>query len=508
MKKFGIQKILIAFLLGLLISCSEEDKLTTDELQNENVAVVHLGPILNEFNNSQSRQSLDVIPDCSEEAPGFAQISLTYGEDNTPVEVVVEILEDENGLFTAYDEALEIPIPSGSNSVQVTLNEFFVWTNVDGAPGEIIWAAPMHGSEYSGFSANPLPITWELRGGSKNYVNVDVLCFDNRLVNLYGYQFFDITPEVIYELCFFANYCSDAGRHYTANYSLDIYYGTSADGIPLYSGELPSIGKDGDFYADPICLAIPTPQNDEADDVPYLYYEATLLDWEGNYGSANGEMTSGTWSWNDIENLLNDDGETSEYFHAFINCDQEVSDCGEFEAIPESSFYEDINPAEQVDYFEIVTYLDEIIYSFSQGELCIDAPDKPNCINEFENLIADDGFVISCLPAGCYTFIRQQTDGVNQLITTDEELLQFLGDIDSKGDALLLAFANDYYWNPNNIANGAIKDVCDGYELVVSKIVSSCSPLQIDRFSLKITPSGEIIILDQEVIEFDQNACI
>ncbi|MCH4823744.1 thrombospondin type 3 repeat-containing protein [Gramella lutea] len=321
MKKISIQRMLVAFLVALVVSCSKDDKVAPDDLQNQNVAMVHLGPVLNEFTNQQNRQSLDGLPDCSDEAPGFAQISLTYGDDDTQVDVIVEILEDENGLFTAYDEDLEIPIPSGSNTVSVTLNEFFVWTNVDDAPGEIIWAAPMTGSDYAGFSDTPLPFSWELRAGSKNYINVDVLCFDDRLVNLYGYQFFDITPEVIYEVCFFANFCSDEGRHYTANYSLDIYYGSSANGIPLYTGEIPVTGEDGDFYADPLCLAIPGPQNEEADDAPYLYYEATLLDWEDNYGSASGEMISGTWSFNDIQALLNEDGETSEYFHAFFNCD-------------------------------------------------------------------------------------------------------------------------------------------------------------------------------------------
>lgn len=323
MKNFRIQQILIVFLAGLVFSCSKDEKVEPGDLISENVAVVHLGPILNEFTNQQTRQSSDGIPQCSEEAPGFAQISLTYGEDETPVDVIVEILEDENGLFTAYDEALEIPVPSGSNTVSVTLNEFLVWTNVDDAPGEIIWAAPKADSDFADFVDNPLPFSWELRAGSKTYINVDVLCFDDRMVNLFGYQFFDINPEVIYELCFFANYCSDAGRHYTANYSLDLYYGISSNGTPLYMGEIPVTGEDGEFYADPLCLAIPGPQNDEADDDPYLYYEVTLLDWEGNYGDANGKMISGTWSWNDIEGLLNEDGETSEYFHAFINCDDD-----------------------------------------------------------------------------------------------------------------------------------------------------------------------------------------
>ncbi|WP_423738477.1 thrombospondin type 3 repeat-containing protein [Christiangramia lutea] len=321
---FYLKRIAVLVMCTLLFhSCSKEENTPVSEI-DDSVGIISLGPILNDMNNSDEfRQALDELPSCSDQKAAFAEISLVYGEGEKLVELVVEILEDENGLFTAYDEALEIPIPEGETSVSVTLNEFLVWSNDGGAPGEIIWAAPMAGSDFEVFSENPLPYTWDLRAGSKTYTEIEVLCFEDRLVNLYGYQFFDINPEVIYEVCFFANFCSDSGRHYTANYSLDIYYGTNNEGTPLYSGEVPVTGEDGEFYADPICLAIPGPQNDEADGDPYLYYEATLLDWEANYGSANGQTVSGTWSLNDIQSLMNEDGETSEYFHAFINCDDD-----------------------------------------------------------------------------------------------------------------------------------------------------------------------------------------
>ena len=305
-------------------ACSEDPIPQSEEDVAENVAVLYLGPVLNDFNiRNDKKQSDNELPVCSDQLAAFAQISLTYGSSNTAVDVIIEILEDENGLFTAYDEQLEIPVPSGENTVSVTLNEFLVWSNDGGAPGEVIWAAPKTGSDFEAFVAKPLPFSWELQAGSKTYTDVDVLCFDDRIVNLYGYQFFDLSPEVIYEVCFFANYCNDSGRHFTANYSLDIYYGTSSEGIPLYSGQMPVTGENEEFFAEPVCLAIPGPINDEAAGDPYLYYEATLLDWDGNYGSANGQSVSGTWSWNDIESLLGDDGSSIEYFHARINCEED-----------------------------------------------------------------------------------------------------------------------------------------------------------------------------------------
>ena len=59
-------------------------------------------------------------------------------------------------------------------------------------------------------------------------------------------------------------------------------------------------------------------KNEEAGEDPYLYYVETLLDREDNYGTENGQSVSGTWSWNDIEGLLHEDGETTEYFHALL----------------------------------------------------------------------------------------------------------------------------------------------------------------------------------------------
>lgn len=330
MKTINLYLVLFT-VVGLLISsCNKDESVPNDNEVSDNVALLSLGPVLNGMlNNSDFRQQLDDIPDCSEEAPAYAQISLTYGNSNTAVDVVVEILSDENGLFTAYNEDLEIPIPSGSNTVSVTLNDFLVLTDDAGSPGEVIWVAPKSGSEYAVFVDAPLPITWDLRAGSKTYIEVPVICFDDRQVNMYGYQFFDIFPTEISTLCFFANYCTDSGRHFTANYSLDLYLGTSNAGEPIYLDQTPATSENGSFYADPLCLSVPSPPEGVGMDEPYLYYELTLTDWPGNYGTAGDYVETGTLSWNDVQELLNDDETTTEYLHIFINCGQDDEEEGE-----------------------------------------------------------------------------------------------------------------------------------------------------------------------------------
>lgn len=321
---------ILAIFSMLFVSCSKDE--TQDIPGQEKTATLTLAPVLNDMNKQMaaSKQEAGDLPECSDATPAFAEISLTYGDSNTPVNVVLDILIDENGLFTGYNEELEIPIPAGETSVSVTLTDFKVYSEAGVAAENLIWIAPKEGSDYAKFVNAPLPQTFDLRAGSKNYVDVEVLCFDDREVNLYGYQFFDIIPKKLYEFCVFANYCTDAGRHYAANYSLDVVYIGDGNNIPLYTGQMPTTGNtaqdnSGDYFADPLCLAIPGPQFGEASDAPYLRVTATLANWDGNYPAPSGiEPVTTELSWDDVEAFFIGD-DAIDYWHIFFNCD--VTEC-------------------------------------------------------------------------------------------------------------------------------------------------------------------------------------
>src|SRR5690606_36867399 len=118
------------------------------------------------------------------------------------------------------DEALEL------TPGNYTLNHFSVYD----ADGYLLWLAP-RGGALAAFVDNSLPLNIELGAGVKKYVDVSVLCYDDRDVNLYGYQFFELDINEAFEFCFFTNYCTPEGRHYPARYAVDI----SIDGTSLYS---------------------------------------------------------------------------------------------------------------------------------------------------------------------------------------------------------------------------------------------------------------------------------
>ncbi|WP_037320920.1 thrombospondin type 3 repeat-containing protein [Salegentibacter sp. Hel_I_6] len=318
----------IAVFSLLFTSCSEEENTIVDDTIAENFAELSLGASLNDFvNRAVTKQSL---PECSSDAPAYAHVELTHNMGTVlegTIEINVPILEDDGNYYTDYDESLKIPVAnSESNIATVSLTSFLVF---DGDPDDegssLIWATPTTASDYGGLVTNSLPFDFTIRAGSKKYVDIEVLCFDDRDVNLYGYQFFDLVPEVLHKVCIFANYCDENGRHFTANYNLEVVYTGGSEDMVLYETmNLPedNYGFDADtddYYADPFCFAVPAPMFGEATTTDYIRITATLADWEGNYPDPADKEIILDLSWADIMESVQEDG-TIDYFHLFFNC--------------------------------------------------------------------------------------------------------------------------------------------------------------------------------------------
>ena len=189
----------------------------------------------------------------------------------------------------------------------------------------------------------------------------------------------------------------------------------------------------------------------------------------------------------------------------------------DFEAIPEEYPFSDINTEMPISYFEYIqtmpdyedpddpnsiVYRNNVLFSF--GETCSDA----DCRTAFYNLQADAGFITGCLPSYCFYYIKYQTQEESHVATSKEDVLNFLGEIDTPGEALLVARANGYYWSVNNKNNGAIKEIQDGFELIVMQTVSYCLPFQTNRFHLKVDRRGNITIVSEEIAEIGENSCV
>lgn len=307
MRKINLYVATMAMFLMIFTSCTKDDP----AIDTSEKATLSFGAVLDDLvAKTANRQALDELPACTDDAPAYVRIvvlqdgNAVVGTQDEPYRV--DLVEGQ--LFTEEDPELKL-VPG-----DYTLDHFSVFN----ADDELIWISPRAGSDMAMFLDVTLPIDISLGAGVKKYVEVPVLCYDDRDVNEYGYLFFELTPTKAYEFCLFANYCDDEGKHYTANYSVDMWLGTDATGTPLYTDLMPDTGVDdnGDFYARPVCMALPVNDNMDED---YIYWEATLLDWEENYGTITPIVLSGTLSRSDIEANFGPDG-TVEYAHLRFNC--------------------------------------------------------------------------------------------------------------------------------------------------------------------------------------------
>lgn len=313
---------LVAVFALLFTSCSKDE--AGVENTNTESATLSFGAIVNDLvtNRAASKQAIGDLPDCNDAATAdYVHIYLVrVNDDGSTTPAVgtaatpyrVNLVSGQ--VYTQEDAALEL-VPGNYR-----LEHFAVYDEVSG-DDDLIWLAPRAGSALGEFVDNALPLNIDLRAGVKKYVDVSVLCFDNRNVNQYGYLFFEIDTNVALTYCFFANVCDDDGMHYTARYSVSIWSGTNANGVPLYTNVVNNTDRynNGDFYATPLCFALP--DNDDMNE-EYLYYEVTLLDWEGNYGDVAQVTESGTITKAEILANFGDDAEDNvEYNHIRFGCD-------------------------------------------------------------------------------------------------------------------------------------------------------------------------------------------
>ena len=321
----------------MFTSCSKDESTTAiDDSEFQSVDIT-FGASLNDLVNRASQQltkdHFNTIPECSDAEPAVARIDFSYGGSSYQVDVA--ILSDETGYFTDYSEGLKIPVANNS-SVTVSLDGFMVYDGDPDAGGNLIWVAPKESDgDFDGYVDQALPFNFQIADGTKPYIPVEVLCFDRRMVNEYGYVFFDILPEVIYPLCLFVNYCDVNGRHFVADYSIDLYFGTDANGIQLYdhntAGAMATTGDygDGEYYADPLCLVVPGPPANLDSDQPYLYMVLYPQDWAGTGDIDNSPIRGIQLSWDMVGDLLNGDGTTNEYYHLLIGeCDDALTGDG------------------------------------------------------------------------------------------------------------------------------------------------------------------------------------
>ena len=347
MKKLNYLSAVVISMMLLFTSCSKEDPSVLDEEVGK-TATLSFGTVLNDLVSSKAalKQELAGLPECSDEAPATVEVILSQGGTNVvgdvgaPVSIAVNPTpydydnDGEDEYFT--NESADLELVPGDYVL-----EYF---QVLDATGNVIWSAPIDTGvpgDFSNLVDSPLPMDISLGEGVKKYVPVDVVCYDDRFVNEYGYLFFDIENSEAIEFCLFGNVCDENGRHAPANFRFDVwtYSGDPANpqGTALFDVNNPyvntvGVNDDGDAYADPLCLFLP-----DTDGEDIYYGEVYLMENGTSTLIREGQFTDA-----DVTALF-DGEENVDYYHFREGCGGEdfpdLFPTGEPEITQDTSIY-------------------------------------------------------------------------------------------------------------------------------------------------------------------------
>jgi len=337
MKKFNKYLTGIAIIALLFTSCSKDENMMNDGADKD-VASLSFGAILNDFvaNKAELKSHLSDVPSCSDAVPAYVQVALKNGDtwvagkngdEGGFIQIPIAGSGDYNddGVVSWFtDESSDLELAPGTYSL-----EYF---GVLDANMNVLWIAPRENDDYGpanfqNFVSDALPINVDLRAGVKKYVDVEVLCYDERFADEYGYLFFDFNNVDVITFCTFGNYCNDSGRHFPAHFTINAWkYSGNPDapkGAALLDGaQINTVGvyDNGDAYAKPVCIALP----DRKGMVDEYYIEISLLDFQGVYDAQEGVIRQFVVSDAQVLDLYNEETGNNTYYHF-----REGTSCGE-----------------------------------------------------------------------------------------------------------------------------------------------------------------------------------
>jgi len=186
-----------------------------------------------------------------------------------------------------------------------------------------------------------------------------------------------------------------------------------------------------------------------------------------------------------------------------------------FEPALEARNWNNVNPAEPTDYWELRR--DDTVIIAKSGEKCKTATNRETCVTEFDAIRSKETPLCS-IAEGCHPYYIVANYGnihrVSEILdwhtvpyptgptahpirylyrsASLKDTKNFLGTIDSKEEAILLALSVGHYGSNTRKEDGAIREVDGEYELIVLT-VDHPIPHNVEeeeRLLIRFTPSG------------------
>lgn len=172
----------------------------------------------------------------------------------------------------------------------------------------------------------------------------------------------------------------------------------------------------------------------------------------------------------------------------------------EYQPLPslEELDYATVAPAREPTYWELREVRpDEIRVLYTRGELCsaVEPAKFDACVAAFAQLDPRVGFGgrrDGVSPDRSYAIVLDQAGSLRS-ITSSDDLLAFLGIIESPVEAALRALSLGYRWpeGKGRVEDGAYRVVERGFELLVSQWDEAREPCPMQRVLLSVRRSGE-----------------
>jgi hypothetical protein len=145
----------------------------------------------------------------------------------------------------------------------------------------------------------------------------------------------------------------------------------------------------------------------------------------------------------------------------------------------------------------------------SDGSKCTGASDPEACerrLDELSLAFPQTGFGYGVVTGACYGIFCMYYIAANQgddseAIGSSEELIAFLGTIDTPAEAALVALAHGYNWYQWDMSMSGIRAVEGGFELLAAFLVSGCDTVVHDRVHLFVPTEGGLEVRRQQLYE-------
>jgi len=331
MKNFNKYLSGLAIIALLFTSCSKDENNMTDDA-DKNLSSLSFGAVLNDFvsKRAELKAHLSDVPSCSDGVPAYVQVALKNGDtwvagqngdEGGFIQIPIAGSGDYNddGVVSWFTkESSDLELTAGTYSL-----EYF---GVLDSEMNVLWIAPRENDDYGpanfqNFVDDALPISIDLRSGVKKYVDVEVICYDERFADEYGYLFFDFNTVDVITFCTFGNYCNESGRHFPAHFNINAWKYSGDPEAPkgeslLSEAQMNEVGiyDNNDAYAKPVCIALP----DRKGVVDEYYIEITLLDFNNVYDADEGVIRQFVVTDAEVLALYNQESGNNIYYHFAI----------------------------------------------------------------------------------------------------------------------------------------------------------------------------------------------